>query len=592
MPVQLPTVDRFEPQAPAPAPRINVDVPDSTRVSMQAGEAGKQALDQTAKMFAEQEDHASDLTATNVANSYAARFKVELAKVQNIQGDPTSAYHKFDEDSSSWANDLTKQYEGSSERTKAKIAERIQMTHGELQARRSVDEALQYQKYEKNTTDAAIQLGQEDMMASSELLNAKDTNTFSNLDNNIYNLKKLHTESGLRTGTVLRNSDGSLSYTPQALIEMKKDVSDGLKNVIETLNASGKTDEAQMLLEKYKDDLTADTTRKLTAGHKDSLTKNQALAEVDKVQFLDPVAQLAKLNKISNVEVKEKALSFANDRQRYLEQAKNRASNDVYEKLSDYIRKRQSSGQNFVSVTDLQNDETYSRLRGSLNSKDEDALEKMIKARSESTDNGRQELLSNVTAGGFKGMSYPELLRLNSQLSKSDQKKAMSYWTDANSDSDSEKSQRRTYMTKKLKDEMQASNVIKKNVFGKYTNDSEIKITNYQDELQQVIDGLPANMDVSQQNKVIKDFIDAKKKNEIFTPPSKPNLFGAPKTQSRQANAPVKAQPPKEATMTDDQINEALQLWKTTKGRSYNPASGDTIPAVVELWQKSKNGGK
>lgn len=604
MPVQLPTVNRFAPQAPQTVGRIQTQVPDGSQAFGALTEQVAKGAGAVAENFMKAEEQAADLTALQASVERNTVEEVELAKLRAIEGDPTEAYAEYDRQYQVREQEFLKKYEGASGLTRSKIQEKLTRSRALLYEKRHVNEASQFSAYAKKTDDSAVSLSQDGMLDASQVLNVEQPDSFLTLRAHIDDIRKTRIEAGRRNGFVSTDENGNERLSPYLVSEIKKDVSTGLQNVIKTLNDAGRVEEANQLLNEYHDDLTAKARTDLISGNKDARINNEALAAVDKIRYLNPEAGLAQINKIQDLSVREKAMDKWDTYQRQIKQQKDRASEQAFEDASEYVRKRQESGQNLVDINDLHDDKVFKSLVDRMDSKSVSAIEELVEAPKHSNEKALETAYNTMFKGGFAGMSPAQFDRTMHGLSSTDRTMFRSQYVEANKESGAEQSKMVSYMGTQLTKQMQAAGIIKEQN-GRYDNKSEIKNTQYYNEMMAIIDTMPPNASIQDQQKAVMSFVNAKLKEEAFTSfgggtrkmPSAPpastsavkgqTMSGTPVPKSKEKPS-IDAPPVRPPSREEKQ--QMAALWYKTYKRPFDPSKGDTPQQMKELW--NKQGGK
>ena len=97
MPVQIPKLNRFEPQQTQSVGRSEVQAPNLAAIAQPQMNAVMGIAEQQVQYFQKQEDNAIDTAAKAAANEYNIYLNQELNKARQFQGDPTKVYAQFDE---------------------------------------------------------------------------------------------------------------------------------------------------------------------------------------------------------------------------------------------------------------------------------------------------------------------------------------------------------------------------------------------------------------------------------------------------------------------------------------------------------------
>ena len=584
MAVQIPTLKRLGPQEPTSVGRVQTDLPDSTRAVAQTSQALQQVAETTTKYIEEEEKNASDLVATRAAVDYEVKYKTELAKLKAIKGDPTTAYAEFDQKSAEWESEVLTNYEGTSDRTKQAIRERITKSKLLNRDNRAVSEALQYSAFEKNTTDEAVKLEQEGVSEAAETFNAADPNSILGIQMRINAIRDLRIESGRRTKLVTKNEKGEDNYSEALKMQMKEDVSEALKNTIQNLSGTGKTEEAKLLLERYSDQILAKTKASLYKTNEESQAKTQALVWADKLKRLPDDQQLqAAESQIKDVEVRQKAMQFLDDRRRQFSNFKTQAQKDTYEDLARY-----TAGKNFVSSQQMKDDPIIKQAIEDerISVKQLGSLEKMVEKPASSNPKVMEKYYDAVFDQKLVGMSFGDISEMTAGMSEKHSNAAMKEWEEANKETGAARSKMIGYMGKRLKEKLQLAGGIKKDVYGRYSNKEEIKYLQAKEQLMGALDTLPANASVDVQEKWVDGLVTSYMKKEVFTG------LGDVKPRFRGGAPPVQASPvgvkPKDAAEAPTLTPNDRSAW-IKKFYLENKAAPKTSKELNDFY-KAKGG--
>jgi len=588
MAVQIPTLRRVGAPEPQSVGRMDVDLPDTVKPQAAINTAIENFAQAEIKVINKAEDDAIDLTATRAAAEYESKYKVELGKAKLVEGDPTEVYSKFDEDEKTWQDEILNRYEGASERTKEAIRNRMQKTSWSLLDQKEVSRALQYSKFDESTTTAAIKLKQDNMLSAVEIIDAKNPESFMGLRQAVADIQEIRYGRGSRNGLMIEDEDGNKKPTKTLQLQIKKDLSEGLTNAISTLNAVGKVDEAQMLMDEYKEVLTADDQMKLTKENKSSAINNQALMEIEKVKFLSNDEAMSKLDKISNLEVREKAQEKLDALQRRKENAVEREQKVTYENLADYVK-----GKDFLTVSELEEDPVFRGKADRLSAKGRKDIEAMIEKPKESNPVVLEAAYNKLFTPQFANMTYPELMETTAGLSEKHKTMFEKKWQDAKEQTAPEQRQMIQYMGKSLERELLRTNIVKSQRSGRgLTKESVKKKNQIYSEMMEAIDSFPPGYTPLQQEKWVKDYVTSYIKEEAFTgSSSSPPRFQSAPPASRGTVTPPKADERKEqgATrkLTPAEKQEAAVAWLAAKGRPWSSKT-DTVMELGKVYEASK----
>lgn len=574
MAFQLPTLRRLEPAAPTSVGRVDTRVADTSAASNAMTKAIGGIGESVYKAVDQADENAATLAATRAGLEYGARYKSELSRIQQIKGDPTEAYSKFDEQATEWANEVSKRYEGASPRVRDAVSQRLQKSNWELADNRQMAQASQYAKYDNETTDASVKLKIDNALTGIETLDASSPEAFRSslvpLQMQINGIKEDRIGKGKRDGLVTIDADGNEKYSFQVKEQIRKDVSEVIENSVKTLNAVGKTAEAKALMEEYGDQLTAKSRVDLIKGTKESAKTNESLVLASKFYGLPPDVAMARLEK-ENVdpEVKEKAQANLSTHFKRLDDMKDLRAKQSFEQVATYVSKTK-----ILDLNSLENDQVYIRMKSSMTEKDREAIRQMVEAPKSSDQSVKMKAYDQLFDGNFSGMTYSQLKAQTRGLNKEDADMFEKAWRTENDDTQVEKRQQIKYMGTQLRAQMQAEGLIKKNTYGRFENKDEIAYTNASNRLMETINTLPRNASIADQNIFIRKFVQEELLKKTFTPP-----VVAPRLKSSPASSSPAPKTPALTPVTPDQTNKFFADFKTQTGRVWNSRNPDDMKA-------------
>ena len=584
MAIQVPQLQRLAPAAPATAGRIETQVADTSVAQATMNKSVTSVLDTGMKVANVMEDNAASLASTRAGLEFGTRYKVELNKLESYKGDPTEAYSKFDEQSAGWENEVSEKYAGASERVRAAVQERIQKTKWELADKRQMNQASQYAKYDQETTDASVKLKIDNALTGIETLDASSPEAFRTsvipLQMQINGIKDDRLAKGKRDGLVRVDENGNLDPSPQVKEQIRRDVSTVIENSIKTLNAVGKTEEAKALMDEYGDQMTAKDRVELSKGTKESKVTNDSLVLASQFYGLPPDVAMARLEKTNaSPEIKEKAQANLSTHFKRLDDMKDLRSKQNFESLATYVGKS-----THIDVNELENDEVYKRLSPNMTEKQRESIRQMLEAPKTSDESVKAKAYEKLFNGEFTGMSFADLKDQTRGLSKPDAKVFETAWRTSNDDTQPEKRQQTTYMGTQLRMQMQEAGMIKKNSYGRFENKDEVKFTRVSNKLMDVLQHLPKNASMVDQNKFVRDFVQAELKGQVFEPtPVAPKLQSAPAAQQGSQLKPAPAVP-----VTQEQTAKFMADFSAKNGRLWNSRN----KADMDAFNKFRAGGK
>lgn len=559
MPVQIPTINRFAPQAPESAGRMNVDLPNTAAVANKIGEATMGVAETALKLHEKAADDARDLTSTEAAYKFDARVKSELAKIKQLEGDPTAAYSSFDQQVPKWREEIMGEYEGVDGATKQAISQKMDHRYWLVQDDRNVSEALQRSAHAKKLLGAAVDTQKEQMFSLAQTFDPKDPQSIAKIESALDEIYRLHITQGKQDWTALPKADGSYEVTEILQKRIDKDRSDALKNMIRVLTESGQQEKAQAMMDRYGDQLLSDDKLSLLKTKRESTIKKNALVELSKIRGIeDPEKAWEKLNAIPDLEVQEYAKKAWNTERIIVQGMKKAARDTAFDKLGDLAQ----SGQ-FKTFFQLEQSPAYRDIinNNRLMPGDVKKIEKLFNRSSESEPAALDDVHKAFEDGDFVGMDSKRFRELTLDLGAKDFVFYQAKWRSANEVTDNEKAKFQVAAAKRF-DELASTGenpLYKKNKKNAYSSKTDRETgTRLRNEFYQFMETEPIKPGESPSSRAER-FFTMKKQGVAFAPPA---ARGTPSPLStptpRGSPAPSMADRPSK----DIDLKKDGDMWK------------------------------
>jgi hypothetical protein len=169
----------------------------------------------------------------------------------------------------------------------------------------------------------------------------------------------------------------------------------------------------------------------------------------------------------------------------------------------------------------MENDPVLKRLLPSItDGKQMLALQHLVEQPKDSDQNIKNEMYKKMFNGDFKGMTPEDFNQTVSGLSKQDRTMAEGMYRKFNTQTPTQENQMVRNMGIQLGKELRNVGYVKKNDFGQYNNDDQIKINKANDELVDALDRQP-QMSLKEQSQFVQKFAADKLKGQVFKAPEK-----------------------------------------------------------------------
>jgi len=568
MPVQIPRLNRFEPQQTQSVGRSEIQAPNLAAIAQPQMNAVMGIAEQQVNYFQKQEDYAIDTAAKAAANEYNIYLNQELNKARQFQGDPTKVYAQFDEARAKKYEEILNKNPDISDRGKGAIAGELSQVASSYQIKRDTAYSGQYYDYDKNVTKDAANIKAQDLMSAAAYIDPTNPETFKPIDALINGIAMDYKNHGEKFGAVIRDEAGNQVATDGINLEIGETVSKGLESAINNLNDSGRPDIADALYAKYYKYIDASKQDKI----KKSIFDEQTNVRIENVVEQTIGKGTAAIDKIidkafkDNPSAKKKAWEAIDTRNRQIENIQERNAKRSYQYLANLAFEKQSSDKPFVSIYEMENDPNFKKTIRALNPTQRTALQRLVAAPKESNSEAVIKYHQALKDNKFSGMPVEDMVELKAGLNKKDGNTVEVLWKKYNSPkTTAEETRMMNNLTSKLDEQLQAVGYVKK-VNGFYSNVDQMKITDATNELVAEMDRFPPNMRYDDQIKYLQGFASAKAKGEVFKPTNE-----APATPPPPATS-GKSPFDNTQTLNDrDRRANAVRLFFRANKRGPNP---------------------
>jgi len=545
MAVQVPRLNRFEPQQTQSVGRAEVSLPNIPAIVQPQMNAVMNIAEQQTAYFQKQEDNAIDTAAKAAANEYNIYLNNELSKARTFKGDPTQVYTEFDNNSVTKYNELLDSKPNLSNRGKTLLARSLDQVSTQYQMKRDTAHAGQYYDYDLNVTKASSKLKSEDIANLAGFIDVNKPETFGPIDSIIRGISADWNKHGEKFGSVTRDENNQWLASDSIKLEIGKDVSDGLVNAINVLNNSGRPELADAMFAKYNDYIDAYKKDNIKKNIRDQSQTIKALNVLPKLVGKDDKQVEAILSKEFKDDPvgKSKAWSELSKRTNERENIQNNIAGKAYKSSFNIVSAKMGSSSPYRSEYEMMTDPTIKPELDKMTPSQLKSLKQLVVAPKDSNPINRNKAFTSFYNGEFKGMEQATFNEMLVGLNKQDRNRLEKLYQKYNSPLTTPEEIRQmndlgANLTKQLQ---QVGYVSKQQNFNSYSNREQIKITQAQNELMTELGNLPSNMSIADRNKYLQNFA-ARKKLQKDKEEANSGFFGS--------GAPVPLDAPPESTKT------------------------------------------
>ena len=438
MAVQVPRLNRFEPQQTQSVGRSEVSLPNIPAIVQPQMNAVMGIGEAQVKYFQKQEDNAIDTAAKAAANEYNIYLNDELNKARVFKGDPTSIYAQFDESSSKKYEELLNKNPNLSGRGKSAVAAELSQVASNYQIKKDTAYAGQYYEYDKNVTDNAAKLTAQDFMTVSSYVDPANEKTFRPMDALIRRVSNLYKQHGKKFGAVTRDEAGNQISTAEIDLKIGETVSSGLIATVNNLNDSGRPDLADAVYAKYYDYIDAAKKDDVLKSIRDEQRTLKALSVIPKVQgkSVEEIDSLLNKEFKDDPKGKEKAYEAIDAESRRRDNIRDRISDQSYNSAFDVVSARMQGDEPFSNVFEMEQ-AIKKQLKTMTKPAQKKALQEMVDKPGKSDMDVYQKNLGFVGSMGYVNMNESQLMENLQGLNEKHRNFFVGQWTKQRTETES-----------------------------------------------------------------------------------------------------------------------------------------------------------
>lgn len=405
MPIQLPSVNRIEPQSPVSLGRLNDEVPNG-RADLAQTTGGLEGIAQQAIKFRnDQADQAADSIATQKTNQFETWHKMMLygdpgddthpatVGLINQQGDPTENFKNFRQQANDKLKDLSSPDTDSSwdDETQKLVNRRLGRKAEQLSNESLTEYGNQQRTWDDNNTKGAVKLAQDRMVSTtSALIDPAHPDTLDQVKGSIADIKMPILAQAIRYGGAKISPTGEEPYVDpktgertfvtitssavQAKIqaEVSKAVFDSTDNLIKS-GTPGSLEKAQLMKNTFSKYFENEQSGKLDQSYRKEQVNQSALQLSANLLKASPNQVEARLAK-ETPDVADKAREMITNNKRRVEDMKRFQQQDNYQALgTDALQFKRDNPA--ATITDYEQTPQFKQLQDKLNPKDMVSIE-------------------------------------------------------------------------------------------------------------------------------------------------------------------------------------------------------------------------
>jgi len=587
--VQVPKLNRIQPGAALPQnDRINLQVRDNASIIQGQTRAISGLAETGLDIYQEFEDDKIRSLSNDAELEYSEWSRKRLNELKTYGGDPTDVYAQFETEMDEKYDEIVNKRPEINERVRTHLSSNLRKVKDGQRLQMLNQRGAQQETYDNNLFESTVKLKKDNLAISAGYIRKDDLGSFLPFDENIAEIKTTISQRMMDKGLAEKLPDDAKSWDhfykdPEGKIVKLKlndiakariasDLSQGVSSSINSMIASGYSDEAKQAYEKYKNYIDPKTQFTLSNRLKITDTKNAAFEEVAKIEGKPESEQMRLIEAIQDPELKSEVLKIKDTNDRRRENIRERRYKANYDILAKNVMNKMNSDTPFYGLADLENDPTYKAVIDGLDAKGQKAIRDMVITPKE-TDNKAEAKIQDLFFGNdpnneIETISPETFSTYLAGLSKSDRKKYTNMYNRARTQTAGEERAAYKRANEMLRNQFLVDGLIQKDKFGKISGEDEVKLINAQNKLLDHLEAQKGAYNEKQMKDFVKEFSAAEVKGKVFNPTAR-TIYN---TQSRQ-NASSPSTKKGEVVLSPKQIVEFKKKFREQNG--YFPVASD-----------------
>ncbi len=590
--VQVPRLQRIQNSPAQPAnDRINLQARDQASNILGNTQAITGIAKEATDLYYDIEDQKITQMSYEAEQQYKEWNATKLGQLKSFEGDPTDAYAQYDEEEKEKFEELINARPDVSERVKNNLKANLTKVQNSQRIAVLKQRGAQQETYENNLFESTVKLKRDDLSVNAGYVRKDDPGSFLLFDQGLADVKTVIAQRAVKKGTAevlpedaeswthaYRDAEGKVIKVKMndiAKQRVAQELSKGVVTSIENMIASGYTDEAKLMQERYKGYIDPINAGKLKTKFKDVDIKDEAFAFMGGINGKNEADQMAAIDKISNPELRSEVLKIKDTDDNRRESIRKRQQESNYNVLANRVLEKMNSPNPYYGMADLENDPLYKQTWDKLDPKQKKTILESVKA-PDKTDEKAEIAIQNLFFGNDENYQLdtipPEQFQTYlTGLNSADRKKYTNEYNRLRIESAGE--QRSTFKRaeKMLSDQLFLIGYLKKNDYNAFDQRSQKRMIEANNEL---MDYLSTQNTANMSDKELKDFVikysAAKAKDEAFSPPPRPT-FKPVNTSNSNAQSTVNP----EDSLSQSEKLRLRRAYKTEFGEWPNLQSQD-----------------
>ena len=287
--------------------------------------------------------------------------------------------------------------------------------------------------YQAKTAEGKLKMFQKDAVLSGPMIDPKNPDSFKRFDDVLNEIDKTVKDSAQALGLSYNDKSGQPVYSEVTNNMVTKGKSDTVQATIENLLSINQVDKAKALYDRYSPELESLIKPEVTSKLNKAVQNNEVIREADKiVKTIPREQQFDAVLKIQDPEkarlVGDRVNSYRIKEDKKIKDTRDSAYNLAHSTVYDIM----NTPERFTSVDQMKNHPKVAQIWNTLDSKQKNALESLIKKPDTSNYDQLNKVDEMLNSGKLKDLPDRKAFDLaTNQLSTKDYSKYLKQWEDA-----------------------------------------------------------------------------------------------------------------------------------------------------------------
>lgn len=581
--------------------QISNSLPDNERINMNVKDDSADILNRTSTIgkvaqtgldvYQKIEDNKITQLSSEADQEYTIWNNDQLAKLKSYEGDPTDVYAKYEEEAARKHEEILSKRPDLSERVKSGLKANLDKTANTERIHVLKQRGAQQETYSHNLYESSVKLKKDNLAINASYIRPEDQGSFLPFDQNISDIKTIIAKRGLDKGTVTKlpddakswnhlyqEADGTtvkVNFSDMAKERAAKELGEGIGASINSMIASGYTEEAKAAMTRYEGYLDPNGKAKLNNKFKTSEVKSSAYNEISKIESKPESEQMKLIEAIKDPALKSEVLKIKDTNDSRREHIRDRKQKANYETLAGKVLNKMNGPNPYYGMADLESDPTYRQVWDNLDAKSKKAIIETVKAPKDTNPKSEIEIQKLVFStdpnNKLEDLSPEQFNVYLGGLSKSDRSKYTNMYNKLKTQTAGEERSMYKRSNEMLKNQLLIDSHIEKDAYGKISGEDEITLLKAQNKLIDHLSTRPGTYNEKELKDFVKEFSAAEIKGKAFSPQPRAVFHTSPNSAVTSiSSAPASK---KEVVLSPKEIINYKKSFKQQYG--YFPTAND-----------------